>query len=429
VMQRQPSKGFEVLEEAGLLKLSFEAIIDRFPDEFSAPAVDASRARLEGRPLPQRPAYRVEEIATIEGEVPGSVQGPVLLDAEALSFVDGFRNSADWFHQVWLPRYRETTNNIAAALSDGRPQDLFETIWKRADNAVSNAGQGILKFDTVDKMRNEFIQTIRDIFEDGSPRNFEHVVNRFEGWKAEGRIGMVPRLLIARAFASVHPRDYHTTVDASGHNQALKWFVDRTGFVIPRSTNWAARARALVTHLDRSGVFGEDILLRNLFPWFVVHQLRARYSPADIPPGHSSRPVSAFADLPPAQRVIALRHNAVQTELFARLTIEFGEGRVWTEYPTGTGGYADAIVRRPDGRCYLYEIKIAGTATEVVRQAMGQLLEYSFREGGLDPMKMFVVGEPVLDDVTRRFLARLGADFKLDIGYLRVDLPASIDPS
>jgi len=204
------------------------------------------------------------------------------------------------------------------------------------------------------------------------------------------------------------------------HNQALKWFADHTGFVIPRSTNWAARARALVTHLDRSGVFGEDILLRNLFPWFVVHQLRARYSPADIPPRHASRPVSAFADLPPAQRVIALRHNAVQTELFARLTIEFGEGRVWTEYPTGTGGYADAIVRRPDGRCHLYEIKIASTAAEVVRQAMGQLLEYSFREGGLEPTKLFVVGEPVLDDVTRRFLGRLGADFNLDIAYLQV---------
>lgn len=45
VLQRQPSRGFEVLEEAGLQALSFEAIIDRFPGEFSAAAVEAARAR------------------------------------------------------------------------------------------------------------------------------------------------------------------------------------------------------------------------------------------------------------------------------------------------------------------------------------------------------------------------------------------------
>jgi hypothetical protein len=105
------------------------------------------------------------------------------------------------------------------------------------------------------------------------------------------------------------------------------------------------------------------------------------------------------------------------------LAAEFGEERVWTEHPTGTGGYADAIVRQPDHSCQLYEIKIAGTASEVVRQAMGQLLEYGFREGGLEPVKLFVVGEPALDDVTRRFLVRLCADFNMDIDYLQVELP------
>ncbi|MBN3803078.1 hypothetical protein GXB81_08425 [Paraburkholderia sp. Ac-20336] len=234
---------------------------------------------------------------------------------------------------------------------------------------------------------------------------------------------MVPRLLIARAFAGVHPHRYHTTVDASSQNQALKWFVKHTDFVMPNSANWGVRAQALVAHLDRTNVFGEDILTRNIFPWFIVDQLRARAAPTNIPPGHSPRPPSAFSDLPPAQRAIALRHNTVQTALFAQLAAQYGEDRVWTEYPTGTGGYADAIVRQPDGRCHLYEIKIAETAAEVVRQAMGQLLEYGFRAGGLEPVKLFAVGEPVLDDVTRHFVARLRADFNLDIDYLQVKLP------
>lgn len=421
VLRRQPSKGFEVLEEAGLQELSFEAIINRFPDEFSAAAVEAARARLEGKPLlaPIAPTISGPSVDEVEDDI----LAPAVLDAEALAFLDGFQDPSAWFLARWMPRYRETTQAIAQALAGDRPQDLFDTLWKRADNAISHAGQGLLKYDTVDGMREEFIQIIRDIHRDGSPANFERIVGRFEGWKAEGRIGMVPRLLIARAFAGVHPRHYHTTVDAGSQNQVLKWFVEHTGFFMPRSISWAVRAQALVEHLDRAGVFGESVLARNIFPWFVVDQLRARTAPTDIQPGHSPRPATAFTDLPPARRAIALRHNTVQTALFSQLAAEFGESRVWTEYPTGTGGYADAIARHPDGRCQLYEIKIADTAAEVVRQAMGQLLEYGFRSGGLEPVKLFVVGEPGLDVVTRNFLARLRAGFNLDIDYLQVELP------
>ena len=422
VLRRQPSKGFEVLEEAGLQELSFESIIGRFPDEFSADAVEAARARLEGRPLPALAVPTTSSSTSSLDEAENDVLAPAMLDSEALAFLAGFQDPGAWFLARWMPRYRDTIQSIAQALTDGRPQDLFETIWKRADNSISHAGQGLLKYDTVDEMREEFIQVIRDIDQDGSPANFERIVERFEGWKEEGRIGMVPRLLIARAFSGVHPHRYHTTVDASSQNQVLKWFVEHTGFIMPRSNSWAARAQALAAHLDRTGAFGDEILARNIFPWFVVDQLRARTAPADISPGHSPRPATAFADLPPAQRVIALRHNAVQTALFAWLTAEFGEDRVWTEYPTGTGGYADAIARLPDGRCHLYEIKIADTVTEVVRQAMGQLLEYGFRAGGLEPVKLFVVGERALDDVTRRFLDRLRTEFKFNIDYLQVEL-------
>lgn len=423
VLHRQPSKGFEVLEEAGLQELSFEAIIDRFPDEFSTIAVETARARLEGRPLPALVISKSQLSGTKPDEAENKISVTAVLDAEALAFLKGFHDPEAWFLSRWLPRYRETTATVAKALAAERPQDLFDLLWKSADNAISHAGQGLLKYETVDAMRDEFVQVIRDIQEDGSPENFDRIVERFERWKSEGVIIMVPRLLIARAFAGVHPGRYHTTVDASSQNEVLKWFVEHTAFVMPHSTNWAVRAQALTAHLDRAGVFAENIWARNIFPWFVVDQLRARVAPAEIPPGHSPRPANSFVDLPPAQRFIALRHNTIQTVLYASLVEEFGRENVWTEYPTGTGGFADAIVRQADGRCRLYEIKIASTAAEVVRQAMGQLLEYGFRPSGLEPAKLLVVGEPGLDDVTRRFLARLRTDFNLDIDYLRIELP------
>lgn len=423
VLHGQPSKGFEVLEEAGLKSLSFEAIIDRFPEEFSADAVQAARARLEGRLPPTGDVGDYPPGASPYGAM-NSIPAPIVLDAEALAFLSGFQDPTEWFLARWMPRYREVTERIAKAVADGRPQDLFDTLWKSADNSISNAGQGLLSYDTVDKLRNELIQVISDIAEDGSSENFDRIVNLFTSWKEEGRIGMVPRLLIARAFAGLHPGQYHTTVDAKSQTEALKWFAEHTGFVAPQSTSWAVRAQALVRHLDRASVFGNEILARNMFPWFVVDQLRARTGPRSIPPGHSPRAESAFTELPPAQRVIALRHNALQTALFAQLTDEYGVDRVWTEYPTGTGGYADAVVKHADDCYWLYEIKIGSTAGEVVRQAMGQLLEYAFRAGGLEPTKLFVVGEPELDSITRSFLARLRADFDLKIDYFRLEMVA-----
>lgn len=48
VMTSKPSQGYQVLEDAGRQELSFESIIDRFPEEFDPEAVKAARARLAG---------------------------------------------------------------------------------------------------------------------------------------------------------------------------------------------------------------------------------------------------------------------------------------------------------------------------------------------------------------------------------------------
>jgi len=413
VLNHRPSKGYEVLEEAGLKALSFEAIIVLHPGEFSEPALKAAQARLDGRPPPAGSPW---------DDVDADSTAAPVLDAEGQTFLQGFNDLTNRFHSIWLPRYRSTIRRIEKYVAEDRAEELLDLIWKKTNNDVSNAGQGILKHSTVDAMRSEFIQALRDIADDGQPLNFDRIAERFEGWKAEGRIDKVPRLLIARAFAGFHPHRYHTTVDAQSQGQMLDWFVQHAGFHLPRLEGWAHRAEALVRHLDRLDLFGGDDLVRNLFPWFVLEQMRGRSPVTNIKPGHTPRPASAFADLPAAQRIISLRHNQLQGILFGLLETEFGIGTVWTEYPTGTGGFADAYVRLANQRCHVYEIKVAETAIQVVRQAMGQLLEYSYRDGGLEPVKLFAVGEPALDVTTRQYLERLRADFRLDIGYLQIYL-------
>lgn len=54
---------------------------------------------------------------------------------------------------------------------------------------------------------------------------------------------------------------------------------------------------------------------------------------------------------------------------------------------------------------------------------MGQLLEYGFREGGIEPVMLFAVGEHPLDEVTQSFLTRLRIDFNLAIEYVQINVP------
>ena len=190
VLHRRPSKGFEVLDGAGLRELSFEAIIDRFPNEFSTAAVEAARARLNGAPL-LRPLRTTSHSGHAIDKWTDDIATRTAPDGEALAFLNGFHAPDNSRRASWLPRYRETISTIAQALSDNRPQDLFGIFWKTIDNSIANAGQGQLKYDLVDGMHEEFVQVIRDIHEDGSPANFEHIVERFEGWKTEGRISVV----------------------------------------------------------------------------------------------------------------------------------------------------------------------------------------------------------------------------------------------
>ncbi|WP_127158597.1 hypothetical protein [Xanthomonas arboricola] len=412
VMNRKPSTGYEVLEDAGLQELTFEAIIDRFQEEFSPAAVTAAHARLLH--FSGSPELRQEESTAVSRYKP---------DAEALSFLEGFWDPTDWFQATWMPRYRETVETIRHSLSEGRPEDVFEKIWKTQDNSISHAGPGLLAYEEIDGLRPNLIQMLRDIDADGSPSHFDRITGQFDEWKRQGLVSKIPWVLIARAFAGIHPRLYHTTVGDEYQNSLMPWFASHTGFAIPRSKSWAVRAHALTEHLEGMGVFGSDYLARNIFPWFVNCQCKSLSFSQDISSEHVSPLGETSYRLTDGERVVALRHNLVQGALLESLRKEFSNCIMRVEHPTGTGGRADAVVRFPDGKLWLYEIKIADTAINVVREAMGQLLEYAFRPKGLNAAKLIVVGEPGLDEGTGRYLERLRSEFNLSIEYRQVLAP------
>jgi hypothetical protein len=348
----------------------------------------------------------------------GHVQVAVF-DDEAMAFLDGFLDAGNPQFVYWLPRYIETLRIVHDALQRNDPDATFDRIWKSIDNAVSNAGQGVLGFDAADRMRKPLVEVIREISQDDSASQFDRLVARLEQWRQEGKLPKLPRLLLARAFAAIHPDRYHTTVDAEKQARIIPWFERHTGFVAPEG-NWAAKAGALTVHLERCGVFGGDRERRNMFPWYVFDQLRDATGKVPFRPGHTSRPATGEAESRAQRHTIEYRQNVIQDCLVGLLRDKYGHAAVATEHPTGTGGRADALVQHDDGSRELYEIKPASSAREAVRQALGQLLEYAYRRDGLQPAALHVVSDAPMDDVTLEYLQTLETRFDLKLGYMQV---------
>ena len=87
--------------------------------------------------------------------------------------------------------------------------------------------------------------------------------------------------------------------------------------------------------------------------------------------------------LPPAMITSStsfLRHNVLQQALHQRLVSQFGDENVGTELASGVGTSVDLVVRRSEGY-WFYEIKTVHSPRACIREAMGQLLEYSFWPG------------------------------------------------
>jgi hypothetical protein len=157
-----------------------------------------------------------------------------------------------------------------------------------------------------------------------------------------------------------------------------------------------------------------------MFPWFVFTQLSSKNGRPVFSPGHRTRSSVGAGRSRDVIQSVVLRHNVLVKALYAELVDEHGGLMVGTEQASGLGGFVDAVVKRSAQRYWIYEVKVAATASDAIRQALGQLLEYAYRPGAWNPERMYVVGEPAIDARSRRFLARLRDDFGLPIEYRRV---------
>lgn len=343
------------------------------------------------------------------------------LDAEFEDFLAGFLRRDSWYWLDWLPHYSDTVEAVRASIESGDLDVAVELLWRTLDNGVANAGSGVVGFDAIDRVSMELKAIVATIAADASVETYRRVFGQLLNLREQGKLPKHPALLIARAFATIAPHEYHTTADSKSHNKVISWVEKHSAFRASVTDSWAERASALTQFLSLIDELKESVLIRNMFPWFVYQQIYR--DPSGRPlfvPGFIQRKAEAVANASAETRQVKLRHNVLSGLLYQMMVKSYGKDAVGIDQRSGRGGWVDAIVRPSGDEVWLYEIKIARTASSAIRQALGQLFEYGFHKGGWDPSKLFVVAEPELDRETADYLARLRERFGIQIEYLRV---------
>jgi len=113
-------------KKPGYKELSFEAIIVRYPDEFTLRAIEFARARLEGTPLPPLSVSASAANAS-EEENELNLSTPIQWGGEATQYLEEFKDPSISHHLFWLSRYRGTIEDIANALNERDMDVAFDS--------------------------------------------------------------------------------------------------------------------------------------------------------------------------------------------------------------------------------------------------------------------------------------------------------------
>jgi hypothetical protein len=163
-----------------------------------------------------------------------------------------------------------------------------------------------------------------------------------------------------------------------------------------------------------------------LLPLYKYVEAEGRSSPVPFQkggftfkPGCSKKATSAKVSIAKKELDLDLRHGVLQDALSQKLVAKYGKQNVRTEQPSGVGTLIDIVVQQ-EKDFWFYEIKTALTARACLREAIGQLLEYSFWPGAQEPTRYIVVGESPLDKEGEEYLRRLKKRFALLIEYQQI---------
>lgn len=182
--------------------------------------------------------------------------------------------------------------------------------------------------------------------------------------------------------------------------------------------------RQPMNSVDYEAVLCDFDRLLPLYRYVVSHgKLQPTTAPTEeqfqFVPGCSPKVLSTSTTLAEKELDITFRHYRLQEALYKKLTAKHGKENVGTELASGVGTSVDLVVRC-DGTYWFYEIKTSPSPRACIREALGQLLEYSFWPGAQQAVRLVVVGETALDEHGEKYLECLRKRFLLPLEYEQI---------
>jgi len=164
------------------------------------------------------------------------------------------------------------------------------------------------------------------------------------------------------------------------------------------------------------------ILLGDLGIWLIGGEAHLPQEPGiAFRPGYHPKRESAKAETKKERKTILLRENKLQRALYKSLCARYGKNSVGTEVRIGTGCSIDVVVRR-NGEYMYYEIKSGACIRTCLREAIGQLIEYSYWLPGNVAERLIVVSESPLTTDAGRYLNTLRKSLRIPVYYQQFEL-------
>lgn len=108
------------------------------------------------------------------------------------------------------------------------------------------------------------------------------------------------------------------------------------------------------------------------------------------------------------------RHNEIQNKLLEYLRKKYPNQDVWSEKD-----YVD-IYRESSSCIYLYEVKSSQSPIYCIREALGQLLSYSFKIKSRKKKKLIIVGSSELRPYDHSFVEYIKSSLNINFEYMKV---------
>ncbi len=108
-----------------------------------------------------------------------------------------------------------------------------------------------------------------------------------------------------------------------------------------------------------------------------------------------------------------LRYLKKNNPRYKKIELEVGK--------SGDGGCIDLVMRRANGTHVFYEVKTYASAKMSIREAIGQLMEYSYYPDCMLANELVVVSQAPLGEDGKQYIKMLNKKFSIPISYMQFD--------